>query len=162
MHALDLAEPQPLVTPATTVSAAVRLMVQHGLPGLVVTGPDGSARNVLPGWLLLRLTLPPWVRDDPGLAGALPAAAADDVWRAAGVRTLADVAPAPPDPDDLPLVPGRATSLQVAAVLSRTRSPLVGVVEGGPVRRGVALGGRVVGVLTATRLLTHLVDRPPA
>lgn len=149
MRAADLAEAHLAVGPDTPVAQALAVMVSGGWPGLVVTTGTGRPYTVLAGSTLLRLMLPPYVRDDPGLARALDAEAADDVCRRLVSRTVRDLVPAPRPREDQPLVEADATSLEIAGVLARTRSPLAGVL-----RVGV-----VVGVVTATRLLSHLM--PP-
>lgn len=58
MRARDLMEDFPLVGKHTDALAATRLLVERGLPGLVV----------LPGSQVLRFALPEYVEDDPTLA----------------------------------------------------------------------------------------------
>ncbi len=150
MSASELVEAHPAIHPATAVADAAEQMVTAGLPGLVVTHGDGRPYAVLSGEALLRLMLPGYLRDDPGLARTLDAAAADEACRRLARGTIGDLVPSPRPRDELPVVELRATSLEVAAVLARTRSPLVAVVD----------GSRVVGAVTAARVLRHVLAGP--
>jgi CBS domain-containing protein len=58
----------------------------------------------------------------------------------------------------VPVVDRDATPLEVAALMARMHSPMVAVVDGD----GAAGIGRVVGAITASLLLDHLLPARPA
>ena len=154
MRARDFAEPFPVVHPHTDALAATRLLVEQGLPGLVVTDDDGRPLVILPGSQVLRFALPDYVEEDPPLAGVIPEDEADRFCQALVGRTVAELMPdrefLPQRDRDRPIVRPDATALEVASVMSRQKSPVVAVVD----------GGDIVGVVTVHRLLGALL--PPS
>lgn len=92
----------------------------------------------------------------PALARALDEQASEELCRKLEHTTVRDLLPHPKDIDELPVVDVEATPLEVAAVMARMHSPVVAVVDddGGT--------GRVVGAITASRLLEHLLPPRPA
>ncbi|MEO8556155.1 MAG: CBS domain-containing protein [Actinomycetota bacterium] len=150
MTARRLAEPFPTVTTDTDAMDAARVMAAGRLPGLIVCTDGGRPYTVLPGSQVLRFLIPAYLQDDPGLARALDEQASDELCRKLQRITVRDLLPEPPDLDELPVVDGEATALEVAAVMARTHSPLVAVV----------VDDRVVGAITVSRLLDYLL--PPA
>ena len=149
MRARDLARPFPTVTPDTEAMDAARAMAGERLPGLIVCGEDGRPYTVLPGSQVLRFLIPTYIQDDPPLARVLDDKAADELCRRLTHSTVRDLLPRQRDVDELPVVHGDATSLEVAAVMARMHSPLVAVVD----------GDRVVGAITVSQLLEDLL--PP-
>jgi CBS domain-containing protein len=154
MLARDLAEPFPVVHRETDALDATRLMVEQGLPGLVVTDDGGLPLVILPASQVLRFALPDYVEEDPALAGVFPESEADQFCHVLVGRTVAELLPGKgylPERDrDRPIVPPDATALEVASVMSRQKSPVVAVVD----------GGDILGVVTVHRLLGALL--PPA
>ncbi|RAJ36862.1 CBS domain protein [Kitasatospora sp. SolWspMP-SS2h] len=154
MRARDLAEPFPTVGLDDQALDAARLLAEHRLPGVLVVDGPGTPRAVLPASQLVRLLVPDYLVEDPALAAVVDEAHADRLCEElAGVRVgecLPKNAPPPPvaDADD--------TAVEVAALMARTRSPLVAVVERPPGSRAVA-GGRLLGVITASNLLHRLL-----
>ncbi|MEP7035486.1 MAG: CBS domain-containing protein [Dermatophilaceae bacterium] len=147
MSARIMAEPFPIVTPGTDAMDAARAMGSGRLPGLIVCTDDGRPYTVLPGSQVLRFLIPAYVQDNPGLAGALDEQASDEIVRKLEHSTVGDLLPARQDDDELPLIDGDATALEVAAVMATMHSPLVAVV----------VDGRVVGAITVSRLLDYLL-----
>ena len=84
---------------------------------------------MLPGTQVLRLAVPTYCQDDPALARVIDEAAADVFVNELGDRTVRECLP--PQPRELPVVPPTATVLEMAALMARTRSPLVAVVDRG-------------------------------
>lgn len=156
MRARDLAEPFPVVHPDTDALSATRLLVDQGLPGLVVTDAQGKPLVILPGSQVLRFALPDYVEEDPSLAGVIPESEADRFCEALGGSTVAALMPdqefLPRSDRDRPIVSPEATVLEVASVMTRQKSPVVAVVDGGD-------GTRVLGVVTVHRLLGALLPR---
>jgi CBS domain-containing protein len=154
VRARDLAEPFPVVHPGTDVMSATRMLVEQGLPGLVVTDDDGTPVAILPGSQVLRFALPDYIEEDPTLARVIPEAEADRFCHTLTGRTVAELMPGkeflPRRDRDRPIVAPEATALEVASVMTRQKSPVVAVVD----------GGEILGVITVHRLLGALL--PPS
>jgi len=154
MRARDLAETFPVVRPDTDALTATRLLVDQGLPGLVVTDRGGRPVVILPGSQVLRFALPDYVEEDPQLAAVFPEAEADRFCDALAGRTVAELMPGkeflPQRDRDRPIVRPEATALEIASVMSRQKSPVVAVVD----------GENILGVVTVHRLLGALL--PPS
>jgi CBS domain-containing protein len=104
---------------------AARLLAGQNLPGLIVVDEAGRPTTILPGTQVLRMAIPAYCQDDPTLARVIDEAAADLFIRNVGDRTVAELLPR--ERRELPVVDPDATVLEVAAVMARTRSPLVAV-----------------------------------
>ena len=148
MLARDLAEEFPTVSLDTDALDAARLLAERRLPGLIVLDEEGQPYTVLPGSQVLRFVVPTYVQDDPALARAYDEKAADALCAKLSSRTVRDVLPARGDVWDLPIVAPDATSIEVAAQMTAVRSPIVAVVD----------GSRLLGGITASGLLEHLLD----
>lgn len=141
MRADQIAEEFPVVDSTSNALDAGRLMAERRLPGLVVTDADGRPLAILPASQVVRMLVPNYVQDDPSLAGVLSESMADHVADAIGDKTVAAILPKPLP--DMATVRSDDTIVEVAAVMAHERAPLVAVVE----------NGRLVGVITASRLL---------
>ena len=141
MHADQIAEEFPVVASTSNALDAGRLMAKRRLPGLVVTDADGKPVTILPASQVVRMLVPNYVQDDPSLAGVLNESMADHIADAIGEKTVAEILPKPLP--DMPTVNSDDNIVEVAAVMAHERAPLVAVVE----------KGRLVGVITASRLL---------
>ena len=141
MRAEQIAEEFPAVTLDSNALDAVRLLATRRLPGLVVTDLAGTPVTILPASQVVRLLVPPYVLEDPSLAGVLSESMADRVADKLGGKTVNEVLPKPPP--EMTTVKADDTVVEVAAAMARNRSPLVAVLrdEG------------LLGVITATRLL---------
>jgi CBS domain-containing protein len=144
--ARDLADPDfPTVGLDHDAAAAARQLAERRLPGLVVVDDAGLPHSVLPGSQVLRFVIPGYVQDDPMLARVYDERHADALTaKLAGtpVRTLLRAERTEP-----PVVDGKATAVEIAAVMARLHSPLVAVVE----------HGRYLGVVTVGRLLERML-----
>jgi CBS domain-containing protein len=125
MRARDLATPFPTVAVDTPALEAAQLLAGQNLPGLIVIDQAGRPATVLPGTQVLRMAIPAYCQDDPTLARVIDEAAADVFLRGIGERTVAELLPR--EHRELPVVDPDATVLEVAAVMAKTRSPLVAV-----------------------------------
>ena len=152
MRARDLAEDFPTVSLASDAMQAAQAMAQTHQPGLIVVDDRGRPHAVLGGSQVLRFVIPNYVQEDPHLARALDADAADDLCRRLQGTTVKEVLPDRQDLDELPVVDGDATALEMAAVMARMHSPLVAVVE----------NETVIGAVTVSRLLDYLLPASPA
>jgi CBS domain-containing protein len=147
MRARDLAEPFPTVAVDADAMAAAQQMAARRQPGLIVCGEDGMPYTVLPGSQVLRFVIPGYVQDDPRLARAFDEKASDELIDKLVRTRVGDLLPRPQHIDELPVVDADATTIEVAAVMARMRSPLVAVVS----------GKEVLGAITVSRLLMHLL-----
>ena len=91
--------------------------------------------------------VPTYVQEDPALARAYDEASADAMCEELAARTVREVLPKRVDRFELPVVESDATSIEIAAVMARQRSPIVAVVD----------GVRFVGAVTVSALLEHLL-----
>ncbi len=147
MIARDLAVPYPSIGMDDDALDAVRLMAEQHLLGIVVCEPGGRPTRILPGSQVLRFVIPRYVQDDAALARVIGERAAERLLGGLSGRTVRDLLPHPPDvelavanPDD--------TVLELAALMTRTHSPLVAVVE----------RDALVGCVTLPRLLDVLLS----
>lgn len=147
MRAGDLAEPFPTVRRETPAVAAARLMATRNLPGLIVVDGGDYPVTILPGTQVLRMALPSYLDEDPTLGRVIDEAAADVFLRGVGDRTVAECLSH--EPRELPVVDPDTTVLEVAAVMARTRSPLVAVARA---------GGPLLGAITLDALLDRMLD----
>jgi CBS domain-containing protein len=147
MRAGDLMVDYPTVTLSSLVLDAARLLAGADLPGLIVVDDRGRPYAVLAGTQVLRLAVPTYCLDDPTLARVVDEAAADVFLAELADRTVRDCLPR--DPHELPVVEPTATVLEVAALMARTRSPLVAVVDQGALRGAVTLHRLLDRVLAA-------------
>jgi CBS domain-containing protein len=141
MRADQIAEDFPVVTSTSNALDAGRLIAERRLPGLVVTDADGKPLTILPASQVVRMLVPSYVQDDPSLAGVLSETMADHIADAIGDKPVSAILPK--HLPDMPKVRADDTIVEVAAVMAHERAPLVAVVD----------GGRLVGVITASRLL---------
>jgi CBS domain-containing protein len=147
MRARELAEAFPTVALDADLLTAARTMADQRQPGLIVCDREQHPYTVLPGSQALRYVVPKYIQEQPTLARAFDERAADELRDTLTRHTVRDVLPKPDDVDELPVVDGEATTLEVAALMVRLRSPLVAVID----------GERVIGAITISRLLTEIL-----
>ena len=147
MIARDLVVLFPSIGMEDDALDAVRLMAAERLPGIVVCEPSGRPTRILPGSQVLRFIIPRYVQDDAALARVIGERAAERMLAELSGRKVRDLLPSPPDvelavanPDD--------TVLELAAMMARTHSPLVAVVE----------NDLLLGCITLPRLLDVLLQ----
>ena len=138
-------ESRILACPDRTHVLAV-LAVLAVLVVLVVLDGRNHPFTVLPGPDVLRMAIPQYCLDDPALARVIDEAAADLFLRELGDRTVAQCLPTPLR--ELPVVGPEATVLEVAALMARSRSPLVVV---------ASPGAPMLGVITLDALLDRVL-----
>lgn len=98
---------------------------------------------MLPASHVVRFLVPCYVQDDPCLAGVFTESMADRLVDRLRGKRVRDVIPHPSP--ELAVVRSDDTILEVAAAMARLHSPLAAVLT----------GGRLSGVITASRLM-HL------
>ncbi|WP_246064468.1 CBS domain-containing protein [Nonomuraea longispora] len=141
MRAHALAAEFPTATLDTPALEAARLLAERDLPGLILVDDAGLPITILPGTQVLRLAVPTYCREDPALARVVDEAHADLFLRQLGGRTVRECLPE--QQRELPVADTQATVLELAALMARTRSPLVAIVD----------DGRLVGAVTLQALL---------
>jgi CBS domain-containing protein len=117
--------PFPAVTLATPAIDAARLLARQDLPGLIIVDDTGRPLTILAGTQVLRMALPAYAVEDPTLAHVVDEASADVFPQGLDGRTVRDALPV--QHRELPVVHDDATVLEIAALMARTRSPLVAV-----------------------------------
>ncbi|TMR10752.1 CBS domain-containing protein [Nonomuraea turkmeniaca] len=145
MRARDLVTDFPTVALDTSVYEAARLLSTQRLPGLIVVDERGLPSSILPGTQVLRLAVPDYCQEDPALARVVDEPHADLFLRSLSGRTVREALPR--EPRELPISDSDATVLELAALMARTRSPLVAVVQ----------EGRLLGAVTLQALLDWAV-----
>lgn len=146
MRARDLLTPFPTVTLDTTVGEAARLLAGQDLPGLIVVDAEGKPTTVLSGTAVLQLAVPFYCQDDPALARVVDEAHADAFLEPHADRPVRVALPR--QPRELPVTDLDATLLELAALMARTKSPLVAV---------AGEDGVLVGAVTLQALMDRLV-----
>lgn len=145
MHAVDVVEVLPTAGPDDAVVSALRLVCQHRLPALVVADEHGEVVGCVSLVDLVRLALPPYLRDEPIMARVFDERHADRIAAAlVGTRVrdvLDEVA------DRVPVARPDATVVELAELMARRCCP-VALIRG---------KGATLGVVTANRLLTALL-----
>lgn len=148
MHAHEIAEPYPVIRAETSALDAAQMIARERRPGLVVIGRDGGPTAVLSAAQVVQFMVPDYVQDDPTLAGVMgeePAAKIAERLQRATVASLL-----PREPEELPVLNGDDTVLELAATMARLSSPLAVVMD----------GGDILGVVTASRLLETVLGDP--
>ncbi|OAH09884.1 CBS domain-containing protein [Streptomyces jeddahensis] len=151
MRARDLAEPYPAVSADGDAVTAARLFVDRRLPALLVLDSDQRPYAIVPGSQLLRVVVPNYALEDSAQALALHDT---ELERLAEKLAGLTVAQWLPRHRILPTVVGPDTGIaQVAALMIRTHTPLVAVVESDGQET------RTVGAITAARLMEHFLTQ---
>lgn len=146
MRARELATPFPTVSLDDTALAAARLLAGSDLPGLIVVDRQGQPKTVLPGTQVLRMAIPRYCVEDPALARVIDEDHADKFLSDLADRTVAECLPK--EQRELPVVDPDATVLEIAALMARTRTPLVAVVD----------GRKMLGAITLDALLDRMLS----
>ncbi len=146
MFARDLTVPCPSVGLDDDAWDAVRLMAEQRLPGIVVCRPDGRPARILPGTQVLRFVIPRYVQDDMALARVLDEHSSDRLLEELAGKKVRELLVDRPDVD-LAVARPDDTVLELAALMARTHSPIVAIVE----------DERLVGCVTLPRVLDALV-----
>jgi hypothetical protein len=75
MRAADVAVEMTTVTEQMPAREAAKVLARQDLPGVIVVDGKGRPRTVPAGTQLLRMALPAFCQDDPGLARVIDEAA---------------------------------------------------------------------------------------
>lgn len=146
MRARQLSEPYPSIDVSAPAVDAARMIGAERRPAVVVLDHDRPL-TVLPASQVLNFLIPGYLQEDPSLVRVYDEKAADACVRHLDGKTVGDLVPRGKR-SELPEVDPDATVLECAAVMARLHSPLLVVVDDDRV---------LVGVITASRLLDHLI-----
>jgi CBS domain-containing protein len=153
MYAADVVETLPTARPDDDVLSAVRLVAEHGLPGLVIADERGDVVGCVSSVDLLGMSLPRYLWEGPSIARVLDEEHADRIAAAmAGTRVrdlMGEVT------DRVPVARPQATVAELAALMVRRRWPLVVVEREGGGTLGIVTIGRLL------RLLAAAVEEAP-
>lgn len=149
MSARELAKPYPYVFTDDDACDAARLLIEEQLPALLVVDRDGQPYAAVAASQLIGRLMPPHALADPMFAAAFDDR---DLAEAPGRLTGLTVADwLPRHRVRPPTVGPHASITHIAALMARTHTPLVAVVEHDGGRT------RIAGAVTAARLLEQLV-----
>jgi CBS domain-containing protein len=151
MHAADVVEAMPTARPDDEVLSAVRMVCRQRLPGLVVADERGDLVGCLSSIDLLRLVLPRYLQDDPGLARVFDEEHADRIAAALAGTSIREVLGGATN--RIPMVRSQATLVEIAEQMVLRSCPIV-LVKGED--------GGTLGIITANRLLGLLLDAAEA
>jgi CBS domain-containing protein len=146
VRARDLAITYPSLAPNAPAEEAARLLAEEPVEGVFVLDQHGGLQGVVTDTTLLSFLLPRYLAEDRALAGVLGEDVAEALWqRLAGrpVRELLSASTGSPAEVD-----ADATLVVVAATLVRSGASLVVVRD---------QGGRLLGGITTSRLITRLL-----
>lgn len=146
MRARDLVSDFPTVRMDLPAVEAARLLAARNLPGLVVIDDEGKPETILAGTQVMRMAVPSYCQDDPIVARVIDEDHADLFLNELGDRTVREVLPE--QPRELPVVEFDASVLEIAALMARTRTPLVAVVDE---------QGTMTGAITLDALLDRML-----
>lgn len=145
VRAAQIAEQFPCIGLDDQAQEAARLIVQRDVPGIVAIDLMHRPCGVLSVCDVLGWVVPRYVHESACLARVFDERDADTSARLLAGRRVGDMLPA--TRGEMPVVRGRATAIELAAVMKRWDSPLVVVQH----------DGRTWGVITATHLLARLI-----
>jgi CBS domain-containing protein len=145
MRARDLAVPYPVLPADAPAAEAARLLAQQEVDAVFVER-QGQLQGVVSDIGLLVRLLPGYVIEDPTLAQVMEEGATDLLWRRLEGRRVEELLPRAAS-GEVRQVDGDATLMEVAAVMAGARAPMVAVRQ----------GGRLIGGITSSALLTRLL-----
>ncbi len=145
MLAHELARPFPVLpldAPATEVG---RLLAAEAVGVVFLQDAAGVLEGAVTDTRLLWFLLPGYLHQDPGLAGVLEETAAETLGSRLAGRTAGELLVTAHR--DVPDIDADANLVEVAALLVRTRAPVVAVRQ----------EGQLLGGITTSALLAHLL-----
>lgn len=146
MRAREIVDPAPVVRLDGPALDAVRLVADATTHGVVVVDDTGQPVTLLTESQLIGLFLPRYLRAEPSLAHVVDEEHADRFAQALSGATVRTLLPEPLPP--IPAVRDDDTLVETATVMDSLRSPVVAVLDA---------GGHLVGVVTASRLLSAML-----
>ena len=146
MRARDLAITYPSLAPNAPAEEAARLLAEEPVEGVFVHDQHGGLQGVVTDTTLLGFLLPPYLAEDRALVGVLGEDVAEALWQRLEGRAVQELLSA--TKASVAEVDDDATLVEVAAALVRSGASLVVVRDP---------GGRLLGGITTSRLITRLL-----
>ncbi|MBL0884935.1 hypothetical protein [Myceligenerans indicum] len=140
MHVSEIAVTLPLLPRTSSITDAFRLIAEHDLVAVVITGNHDGVEAVVSSLEVTRQVLPGYVVDDPTLAHLLDDTALSDLFADADSRTLGDAI----DSGDLgvrgvPEIESEATLLETASLMVAEKTQILRLSGEGITHRFVLL-----------------------
>ncbi|MFE9649131.1 CBS domain-containing protein [Streptomyces sp. NPDC006365] len=148
MRAHELAEPYPTVSVDDDARDAARLVVRERLPALLVLNRDEYPHVIVPATRIIQTLVPDFVQEDPVLAAVIDDRLDDDARQSMTGQSVAEWLPRG-HLHAAPVVGPDASPMQIAALMTRTDTPVVAVVE----RDGDK--PTLIGAITTDAVLNH-------
>jgi CBS domain-containing protein len=146
VRARDLAITYPSLTPDAPAEEAARLLAEEPVEGVFVQDEHRGLQGVVTDTSLLAFLLPRYLAEDRALVGVLGEDVAEALWQRLEGRAVRELLSAATP--GLAEVDADATLVEVAATLVRSGASLVVVRDP---------GGRLLGGITTSRLITRLL-----
>jgi CBS domain-containing protein len=146
VRARDLAIAYPSLAPDAPAQEAARLLAEENVEGVFVHDEHAELQGVVTDTMLLAFLLPRYLAEDRALVGVLGEDVADALWQRLEGRPVRELLPA--STAGLAEVDADDTLVKVAATLVRASASLVVVRDP---------GGRLLGGITTSRLITRLL-----
>jgi CBS domain-containing protein len=146
VRARDLAITYPSLTPDAPAEEAARLLAEEPVEGVFVQDEHRGLRGVVTDTSLLAFLLPRYLAEDRALVGVLGEDVAEALWQRLEGRAVRELLSAATP--GLAEVDADATLVELAATLVRSGASLVVVRDP---------GGRLLGGITTSRLITRLL-----
>jgi CBS domain-containing protein len=147
LRARDLITDEPKLRVDAPAADAAAILAHPEVRALLLVDPSDRVRAVLTDMDVLALLLPPYLEEAESLAGVLAESVAEELKDRLVGRTALDLVPV--DRAETAEADGDDTLIEVAAIMARTRRPMVAVRE----------HGRLIGAVTLTTLLSRLLLR---
>ncbi len=148
MKARALAQPYPVVQTSDPAETVARLLSREEVDVVLVQDEQGTVLTPLHDLDVLDALLPHYLVEDRTLARVLGPGAADDLLARLTGKTVGDLLRG--RASQHPTVDSDADLVEVAAEMLSARTALIAVVE----------GSTVLGGITSSALLTHLLGTP--
>jgi CBS domain-containing protein len=146
VRARDLAITYPSLTPDAPAEEAARLLAEEPVEGVFVQDEHRGLQGVVTDTSLLAFLLPRYLAEDRALVGVLGEDVAEALWQRLEGRAVRELLSAATP--GLAEVDADATLVELAATLVRSGASLVVVRDP---------GGRLLGGITTSRLITRLL-----
>jgi CBS domain-containing protein len=146
MRARDLAITYPSLAPNVPAEEAARLLAEEPVEGVFIDDQHGGLQGVVTDTTLLAFLLPRYLAEERALVGVLGEDVAEALWQRLEGRAVQELLSA--TAASVAEVDDDATLVEVAAALVRSGASLVVVRDP---------GGRLLGGITTSRLITRLL-----
>lgn len=147
MHARDLVVPLTVVSVTSSVRDAARQLADQQAPALIIIDESGTAVGAVTATQLLRMALPGYLSQAPGLTRTYAEGSVASVIDECADRTVGSCLSG--EPRTSLTVDAGSRLLEVAELMARADSPVVAVVDSSQA---------IVGAVTADAVMRALVQ----